>query len=61
MKIQLWNYLTNRYLRGENFLILLNECVAVGIYLSWHVTYNGNLSSEAILKNFLESEWLIDV
>lgn len=43
--------------------ILLNECVAVGIYLSWHVTYNGNLSSEERFKLFLdhyrtEREWM---
>lgn len=35
--------------------VLINECVAVGIYLCWHVDYEGNRSNEQRFKLFIET------
>ena len=35
--------------------VLINECVAVGIYLSWHVDYNGTLTASERFTQFIES------
>ena len=35
--------------------VLINECVAVGIYLSWHVDYNGTLTASERFTQYIES------
>ena len=35
--------------------VLINECVAVGIYLCWHVEYDGTLTASERFTQFIES------
>lgn len=35
--------------------VLLNECVAVGVYLCWHVDYQGELSSTQRFQQFMQA------
>ena len=35
--------------------VLINECVAVGIYLCWHVDYDGSLTASERFTQFIES------
>jgi homoserine kinase type II len=41
------------FLAGDE--VLINECVAVGIYLSWHVDYDGSLTARERFTQFIAS------
>lgn len=34
--------------------VFINECIAVGVYLSWHVPYVGNLSEKQRFEHFFQ-------
>lgn len=47
------NGIFNFNLAGDE--VLLNECVAVGVYLCWHVDYQGELSSTQRFQQFMQA------